>query len=285
MPSPAAKLLFALPLGLFALLASRGAQAAETPPPPAPPDVPADLAPLYAPFPVDPANLPATSPQRERLERLAAAAEQASGIPDLAQFLLASAYTESRFYTTAINTDDGPAALSLLCNKRNRDRFAGNPWLPAVTSTAACKADVRGLRWKYSGGWLGLMPAVALASSNAAHMMDPARVFDPAYAVAFATQHVRNLHRNYDGRDYQSIRAGWAAPSFAHPGIQSDREALSAKHFAEAIAATGVRPDLASRQVQVPGSYPGLLPILIAVLEADGRPLPSAVQSPGGPQT
>jgi hypothetical protein len=262
--------------GVLALLAAGGALAwlvgrrrggggggGRAPPPPPPADV------EYGPAPFPPVKV---GKQWEHLRRLARVAEDVSQIDGLYSFLLATAKGESGGVPSAMNskTDGGPA-FSLFCHDRNfAGRYSDNPWRPE----ACTKDDPLASRWSYSGGWFQIMPAVALATSDdRGHMHDPARVFDPPFAVAYATDLVRRLKVGYGAETWGDIRAGWALPSWARPSSEAEGKLVVIERFIERldqVSSMGADPALATEAVST-RHYPGFTKVLHALLVADGR--------------
>lgn len=208
----------------------------------------------------------------DRLRTLAAAAERETGMTALYSFLLAAARTESAGRSSAMNTaTDAKPAFSLFCRDQNfARRYAGNPWRPQT-----CTPDAPGAsRWAYSGGWFQIMPATALATADGrAHTHDPARVFDPPFAVAYAVDLAARIARNYGARTWGDVRAGWALPRWAKPDTVSEGKAKNQERFrnsAAALRSFGVAPDIDQLPVKS-SSYPGFTHVLHALLAKEGR--------------
>lgn len=210
--------------------------------------------------------------QWEPLRRLARMAEEVSRIDGLYSFLLATAKGESGGVPSAMNAaTDGEPALRLLCHERNfAGRYRDNPWRPE----ACTEGDPLAPRWSYSGGWFQMMPAVALATSDArGHVHDPARVFDPPFAVAYATDLVRRLKVGYGAETWGDIRAGWALPKWAKPDSAAEGKAVVLERFdarLEQMSGMGADPTLAAKAVST-RHYPGFGAVLDALLAAEGR--------------
>lgn len=210
--------------------------------------------------------------QWERLRTLARAAEDVSRIDGLSSYLLATAKGESDGVPSAMNTKtDGGPAFSLFCHDRNfGGRYRENPWRPKVCTDA----DPLASRWSYSGGWFQMMPAVALATSDErGHRHDPARVFDPPFAVAYATDLVRRIKVGYGAETWGDIRAGWALPTWARPDSSAEGKAVVIDRFIDRlgqVASMGADRELATRAINTK-HYPGFTAVLHALLVAEGR--------------
>ena len=210
--------------------------------------------------------------QWDRLRRLAESAEQHTQIRGLASFLLATAKGESAGVPSAMNTTaDGPPAFRLFCRDTNYGgRYLNNPWRAAICESS----DQLAPRWSFAGGWFQMRPATALATSDKrGHKHDPARVFDPPFAVAYATDLVRRLVVGYGAKTWGDIRAGWALPKWARPDSTADGKAKSIERFEERlrqVASMGADPQLASKAVST-RNYPGFTSLLHALLTAEGR--------------
>ena len=212
------------------------------------------------------------SPQWERLQLLARKAQEVTGMDGLYSYLLATAQGESAAVPSAMNTEtDGVPAFRLFCKDMNYlGRYAQNPWRPTICDAS----DPLAPRWSYSGGWFQIMPAVALATSDdRGHLHDPARVFDPPFAVAYAADLVRRIKVGYGAQTWGDIRAGWALPKWARPDSTAEGKAKVLERFARRlgqVASRGVDTDLASKTFTT-RNYPGFTRVLHALLAADGR--------------
>ena len=140
-------------------------------------------------------------PEWTQLLRLVRQAERGAGIPGLASFLMAKAKQVSDAVPSVIH--GGEIGLETFRAHR-RDRavvqyFSTNPWWPGRAAEDSSEASqpeqaAENGRWAFLGGWFGLPPAVALATADgAARRHDPAYVFVPAFAVAYATDLVVRL--------------------------------------------------------------------------------------------
>ena len=119
-----------------------------------------------------------------------------------------------------------------------------------------------------------MMPAVALATSDdRGHLHDPALVFDPPFAVAYAADLVRRIKVGYGAQTWGDIRAGWALPSWARPDSQAEGKAITIERFEKRlgqVASMGADRDLASKAVSTT-HYPGFSAVLHGLLAAEGR--------------
>jgi len=135
-------------------------------------------------------------PEWSQLLRIVRQAERGAGIPGLASFLMAKAKQVSDAVPSVIH--GGKLGLDTFQAHR-RDRalaqyFGTNPWWPGSTPQDPAEASEPDGRWAFLGGWFGLPPAVALATADgAARRHDPAYVFMPPFAVAYATDLVVRL--------------------------------------------------------------------------------------------
>lgn len=220
---------------------------------------------------------PKSGKQWERLQYLAGVAEETTGIGGLYSFLIATARGESGGVPTAMNTKtDAVPAFRLLCREQNYGRrYADNPWLPRTCSWE----DALRPRWAHSGGYFQMMPATALATANGrARTHDPARVFDPPFAVAYATDLFVRLARNYGAETFGDVRAGWALPRWANPSSTAAGKQVSLGRFDKNVQRTtglGVDRHIASRGFST-RDYPGFTALLHTLLAAEGRAQPLA---------
>lgn len=208
----------------------------------------------------------------DRLRTLAAVAERETGMRNLYSFLLAAARTESGGRASAMNTaTDAKPAFSLFCRDQNFERrYAANPWRPETCTPSSPGAA----RWAYSGGWFQIMPATALATADKrGHTHDPARVFDPPFAVAYAVDLAARIARNYGAQTWGDVRAGWALPRWAKPSSTAAGKARNQENFRRSAAALGnfgVAANIDQLAVKT-SSYPGFTHVLHALLAAEGR--------------
>lgn len=146
-------------------------------------------------------------PEWPKLTRLARHAERGAGIPGLASFLMAKAKQVSDGVPTALH---GGKLGAEAFGQHRLDRalaqyFGTNPWWPGASNQGSLggprtpeatelERAAADSRWAFLGGWFGLPPAVALATADGtARRHDPAYVFMPAFAVAYATDLVVRL--------------------------------------------------------------------------------------------
>lgn len=119
-----------------------------------------------------------------------------------------------------------------------------------------------------------MMPAVALATADKrGHRHDPARVFDPPFAVAYATDLVRRIVAGYGARTWGDVRAGWALPKWARPDSTAEGKAVAIERFERRlsqVASQGADPYLAGKTLTT-RNYPGFTTVLHALLAAEGR--------------
>lgn len=198
----------------------------------------------------------------DRIARLAKVAERASKIKGLRDYIIAASWTESKWKPEAFGKRDSAAALRSWERNRNT-RYVDNPWIREKS------------RWSYSGGALGEIPGNALATTDkVGRMMDPARVFDLPYALAFAADMVVRLRKHWGATNWDRVRAGWASPDWADEHISHKGRQRVHGHFREALIeseeAYGVDRYLDDRGVNV-RSYPGFEAVLAALLAAEGR--------------
>jgi hypothetical protein len=219
-----------------------------------------------APFPPEKAGV-----QWDLLERLAAKAEDITKMDGLRDYLLAAAEWESDGVPSAWNnTTDAKPALRLFCKDFNyNDRFKGNPWRPEVCSWS----DPRAERWGWSGGWFQMMTATALATGDEFGVnMDPARIFDPPFQVAFASDLVNDFRKGYNAQTWGDVRAGWALPKWAKPDNNSEGKAKVIANFKKALnrVGRGVDTELYKKTFTAK-HYPGFKSVLTQLLEFEGR--------------
>ena len=201
----------------------------------------------------------ASSEGRDLLRYYASIAEQETGIDGLATFLDAAAYTESRHNSTAINdsASESAAARRLFLADRNQRRYANNSAIGMPE------------RWAYSGGWFGMMPATALATADgAAVTIVPESVFWPQHAIAYATDLVVRLKRNYGPDTWADIRKGWASPGLVNS--TAERAMQTDTRFRRALRNTGHPESFADRRAPSTAHYPGFA-ALLARLQAHSQ--------------
>jgi hypothetical protein len=192
-------------------------------------------------------------PEWTQLLRLVRQAEGGAGIPGLASFLMAKAKQVSDAVPSVIH--GGKLGLDTFEYHR-RDRalvqyFGTNPWWPGVSGEEPLEG-----RWAFLGGWFGLPPAVALATADgAARRHDPAYVFVPAFAVAYATDLVVRLVGEAEPPTWREVWERWrgVVPAIGYPPTR--RNDSLADSLARA-ARRGADPSIVERRASVTG-YPG----------------------------
>lgn len=219
-----------------------------------------------APFPPEPAGV-----QWDHLDRLARKAEEITKMDGLRDYLMATAEWESDGVPTAWNnTSDAKPALRLFCKSFNyNDRFKNNPWRPAVCDWS----DPRAERWGWSGGWFQMMTATALATGDEYGVnMDPARIFDPPFQVAFAADLVNDFKKAYGAQTWGDVRAGWALPKWAKPSNDSEGKAKTIDNFKKALNRVGRGVDTSLWKTTFTAKhYPGFKSVLHQLMESEGR--------------
>ncbi len=209
-------------------------------------------------------------PEWTRLLRLASQAERAAAVPGLASFLLAKAKQVSDAVPTVIH---GGKLGAETFQAHRRDRgiahyFGTNPWWPGPSAgesvdgrmPEATELDgpAKDSRWAFLGGWFGLPPAVALHTlDEAARRHDPAYVFVPSFAVAYATDYVVRLAGRFGSAapTWDEIWARWGAslPAVGYPATR--RHDTLADSLARAVR-RGADPGIVDQPVSV-SAYPG----------------------------
>lgn len=171
--------------------------------------------------------------------------------PELHAYLIAVAYTESRFRSGARNDSAGEVAAGrrLFDGALERGYFAGNDHA----------AEFRAFG---SGGWFGFLAATGLAAGgpdgpfalSAASMVQ-----DPRASVVMAVDYCSRLRRYDSFRAapyWGTLRLGWASlATMAAP--QGERAQATLARFASAVRATGGPSDLATRRVVGLDDYAG----------------------------
>jgi hypothetical protein len=146
-------------------------------------------------------------PEWSRLLQLARQAERSTGMDGLSSFLLAKAKQVSDAVPTVIH---GGTLGAQTFDAHRRDHalaqyFSANPWWPGpraeepveghrTPEASELERAAKNSRWAFLGGWFGLPPTIALATADgSARRHDPAYVFLPPFAVAYATDLVARL--------------------------------------------------------------------------------------------
>jgi hypothetical protein len=203
-------------------------------------------------------------PEWTQLLWLARQAERSAGIPGLASFLMAKAKQVSDAVPSVMH--GGKLGLETFQAHR-RDRalaqyFGTNPWWPGPTEDprtpepSDTERAAKDSRWAFLGGWFGLPPAVALATADgAARRHDPAYVFVPAFAVAYATDLVVRLAGEVAPPTWREIWDRWRAivPAIGYPPTRRNDSLTDSLTRA---ARRGADPSIVDQRVSVAG-YPG----------------------------
>jgi hypothetical protein len=194
-------------------------------------------------------------PEWPRLLRLSGQAERVAGIPGLASFLMAKAKQVSDAVPSVLH--GGKLGFETFQAHR-RDRaiaqyFGTNPWWPG---SPAQEAEAMESRWALLGGWFGLPPAIALATADgAARRHDPAYVFVPPFAVAYATDLVVRLVGLGEPPTWHDVWERWRVllPPIGYPPTRRNES------LADSLARTrrrGTDPGIVDQPVSA-ASYPG----------------------------
>lgn len=151
-------------------------------------------------------------PEWSWLLRLARRAERTSGLIGLTSFLLAKGKQASDGVPTAIYEGELGAKTF---RRHQQDEsyqlyFRANPWWPGEDEHE--RGPRLEDRWSLLGGWFGLPPIVALATSDGAgRRHDPSYVFMPYAAVAYATDLVIRLLMGLDVPTWSDVWARWSS--------------------------------------------------------------------------
>jgi hypothetical protein len=192
-------------------------------------------------------------PEWPRLLQLARQAERTSSILGLTSFLMAKAKQVSDGVASAMHGGKVGAALF---EAHRSDRaiaqfFVANPWWPVPDTLESLEE-----RWTFLGGWFGLPPTTALATTDgAARRHDPVNVFVPPFAVAYAADLVVRLAGQTPVTTWSELWDRWGAllPAVGHP--PSRRNDSLADSLARCVK-RGADPEIAGQRVCVDG-YPG----------------------------
>lgn len=210
-------------------------------------------------------------PRWDMLRRYAAVAERCTSIDGLRSFLLAVAKAESDGNCAVWRPVGGESlpVQALLLRRNFERRFANNRWRPARRDSS----DPMMVRWSYTGGWFGLAPAVALATSDRrGHLHDPALVFDPVSSVAYATDLVVRLRKQRAALTWGDVRAWWSEPMIRGHELAASRRRAGAERLSgelEDAAELGACPSVADESVWT-GGYPGFTRVLLALRWVEG---------------
>lgn len=203
-------------------------------------------------------------PEWAKLTRLARSSESRAGIPGLSSFLLAKAKQVSDGVPTVIHGGNvGAEAFQLhRCDPALAQYLSANPWWPGATADETLvegrlhdvdRASTDG-RWAFLGGWFALPPAVALATADGtARRHDPAFVFMPPFAVAYATDLVMRLASGSPTWTEVWTRWGAIVPPVGYPLTRRNDSLADSLGRA---ARRGADPAIVDQQVRVEG-YPG----------------------------
>lgn len=219
---------------------------------------------------VDPGpDLPPTLdlPEWSWLLRLARRAEQVSGLGGLTSLLLAKGKQASDGVPTAM--DEGALGAETFRSLRREPSyqlyFRANPWWPGEHEHE--RGPRLEDRWSLLGGWFGLPPIVALSTSDGAgRRHDPAYVFMPQFAVAYATDLVTRLMAGRSAPTWGSLWARW---SDLLPAVTTPSQAQgSFEDFLRRTQRFGSDPSIIERRVDA-GRYPGFSRVARALQGTD----------------
>lgn len=192
-------------------------------------------------------------PEWPELLRLVRQAERFTSIPGLASFLMAKAKQVSDAVPSVIHGGK-LGAETFAFHRRDRtlaQYFGTNPWWPGAAAEEALEG-----RWAFLGGWFGLPPAVALATADgAARRHDPAYVFVPAFAVAYATDLVVRLVGQGEPVTWGQVWERWRGqmPSVGYPPTRRND---SLRDSLTRAARRGADPEIVDQRVSAE-AYPG----------------------------
>lgn len=192
-------------------------------------------------------------PEWPALLRLVRQAERVACIPGLASFLMAKAKQVSDAVPSVIHGGK-LGAETFAFHRRDRtiaQYFGTNPWWPGV----AAEEPLEG-RWAFLGGWFGLPPAVALATADgAARRHDPAYVFVPHFAVAYAADLVVRLVGPSESPTWRQVWDRWRAqmPAIGYPPTRRNDSLLDSL---TRTTKRGADPGIVDQPVSV-AAYPG----------------------------
>jgi hypothetical protein len=202
-------------------------------------------------------------PEWPELLRLSGKAERVAGIAGLSSFLMAKAKQVSDAVPSVLH--GGKLAFETFEAHRSdlaiAQYFDTNPWWPGSEGPqpeetfVPERAAMEG-RWTLLGGWFGLPPAIALATADAAaRRHDPAFVFVPSYAVAYATDLVVRLVGHGPPPTWRDVWDRWRAllPAIGHPPTRRNESLADSLSRARR---RGADPGIVEQRVSVAG-YPG----------------------------
>jgi len=192
-------------------------------------------------------------PEWPQLTRLARQAERTAGIPGLTSFLMAKAKQVSDGVPSAIH--GGKVGLDTFqqhrCDRALARYFSANPWWPGPGAEEPLEG-----RWAFLGGWFALPPTVALATADGtARRHDPAYVFMPPFAVAYATDLVVRLVGEGEPPTWTELWGRWRAalPAVGYPPTRRNDSLADSLGRA---AKRGADPQIVAQRVHV-ADYPG----------------------------
>ncbi len=210
-------------------------------------------------------------PDWPQLTRLARHTERFTAIPGLASFLIAKAKQVSNGIASAMH--GGELGQTLFDAHRVdpaiEKRFAANPWWPSGDDDSLAE------RWTFLGGWFGLPPTFALATSDGAGLRhDPVTVFVPTFAVAYATDYVVRLARQTEPPMWSELWDRWSArlPSIGFPALR--RKDSLADSLTRSLR-RGADPKIVDQRVQT-AEYPGFDAVARQLEVSELRLVPAA---------
>lgn len=194
-------------------------------------------------------------PEWSWLLRLVQRAERVSQLNGLASFLLAKAKQASDGIPSTIYEGDEGAEVFRTHSKDSsyQEYFRTNPWWPGEEEHE--RGPRMEDRWSFMGGWFGLPPIVALATSDGAgRRHDPSYVFMPHFSVAYAADVVVRLLGGLEAPCWADVWTRWdrmlprvTAPSQAHGTFDE---------FLERTQRWGADRSIIERKID-PRRYPG----------------------------
>lgn len=192
-------------------------------------------------------------PEWTALLRLVRQAERVASMPGLASFLMAKAKQVSDAVPSVMHGGK-LGAETFAFHRRNPmlgQYFVTNPWWPGSTTEEPLEG-----RWAFLGGWFALPPAVALATADgAARRHDPAYVFVPPFAVAYATDFVVRLVGEGEPATWRRVWDRWCGhmPAVGYPPMRRNDSLLDSL---TRTAKRGADPGIVDQPVSV-AAYPG----------------------------
>lgn len=202
-------------------------------------------------------------PEWGELLRLSGQAQRITGIAGLASFLMAKAKQVSDAVPSVLH--GGKLGVDTFQVHRRdlalAQYFDANPWWPGSEApqpgdTLHPEQAAMESRWTLLGGWFGLPPAIALATADGtARRHDPAFVFVPGFAVAYATDLVVRLAGQGPPPTWRDVWDRWRAllPAIGYPPTRRNES------LADSLARArrrGADAGIVEQRVTVAG-YPG----------------------------